>query len=470
MVPLDVGDVEGALVEVKRCRRRSCNDVELMCENSIRVLRIIARLNIGGPAIHTILLTRHMQSLGYETLLVTGQVGAEEGDMTYLAESQAVKPIIIPQLGRRLRSADDLMAFFRVLRLLFKFRPQIVHTHTAKAGTVGRMAAFVYNRSQSLKLKAQSWVRMVSQRRVAGTQSTIDNRQCKVVHTFHGHVLRGYFSPFKSRLFQRIEKILAKFTDAIVVVSEQQKEELCRDFGIGRRQQYQVIPLGFDLTPFSRGAADMGQFPARLGPAENSGRLVGIIGRLTGIKNHRLFLKAAQVLVKNKGDTRAQFLIVGDGELRKDLESLTHTLHLEDRVIFTGWMKDLTPLYADLDVLALTSDNEGTPVTVIEAMAAGVPVITTDVGGVRGLISDFGFGASFTSCRNSESKDLGFEVCERGVLAKRGDVESFAMGLQYLLEQPDLRIQMGQRGREYALKHHSKERLVADMNRLYISL
>jgi len=470
------------------------------------VLRIIARLNIGGPAIHTILLTRHMQSLGYETLLVTGQVGAEEGDMTYLAESQAVKPIIIPQLGRRLHPADDLMVFFRVLRLLFKFRPQIVHTHTAKAGTVGRLAALLYNTVQSLKSTALCLFQKLSIAKIRNPQSlpasrlrpsasqdlgkragsrrwqagAIRNLHCKVVHTFHGHVLRGYFSPFKSRLFQRIEKILAKFTDAIVVVSEQQKDELCRDFGIGRRQQYQVIPLGFDLTPFSRGAADMGQFPARLGPAENSGRLVGIIGRLTGIKNHRLFLKAAQVLVKNKGDTRAQFLIVGDGELRKDLESLTHTLHLEDRVIFTGWMKDLTPLYADLDVLALTSDNEGTPVAMIEAMAAGVPVVATDVGGVRELTGDCGMRNADCGLRNAvmfssrqallTTKAGEFEVCERGILVKPGNVRGFAKGLQYLLERPHVCKQMGQRGREYAMQCHSKERLVADMDRLYRSL
>ncbi|MBW1795144.1 MAG: glycosyltransferase, partial [Deltaproteobacteria bacterium] len=410
-------------------------------------------------------------------------------DMTYLAESQAVKPIIIPQLGRRLRSADDLMAFFRVLRLLFKFRPQIVHTHTAKAGTLGRLAALLYNTVQSLRSTPLCFLQKISIVKIRNPQSAIQNPKSKVVHTFHGHVLRGYFSPFKSRLFQRIEKILAKFTDAIVVVSEQQKEELCRDFGIGRRQQYQVIPLGFDLTPFSRGAADMGQFPARLGPAENSGRLVGIIGRLTGIKNHRLFLEAVQLLTNSKEDNKTRFLIVGDGELRKDLESLTHTLHLEDRVIFTGWMKDLTPLYVDLDVLALTSDNEGTPVAMIEAMAAGVPVVATDVGGVRELISECGNvlkppgamrnagdvlkppGAMFSSRQALLTTKAGeFEVCERGILVKPGNVRGFAKGLQYLLERPHVCKQMGQRGREYAMQRHSKERLVADTDRLYRSL
>ena len=431
--------------------------------NKIRMLRIIARLNIGGPAIHTILLTRSMQTLGYETLLVTGCVGPGEADMIYLAEAQGVRPIIIPQLRRRLQPGDDLVAFFRILHVLFKFRPQVIETHTAKAGTVGRLAAFIYNRAQSSKLKAQSWVRVISQGRVAGAQPGILKQQCKVVHTFHGHVLRGYFSPFKSRLFQKIERSFAKITDTIVVISPQQKEELCNDFGIGRPEQYRIVPLGFDLTAFRQCNMKKSTFRACLGLTDKGIKLVGIIGRLTSIKNHHLFLESVQLLVRTKKDTRIRFLIVGDGELRKDLETLTQQLGVADRVVFTGWVKEMAPVYADLDVLALTSHNEGTPVTVIEAMAAGVPVIATDVGGVRELIAD---GA----LANPKSKDVRFEVCERGVLVKPGDVEGFAKGLEYLLEHPDLGKEMGQRGKEYAMERHSKERLVADMDLLYRSL
>ncbi len=442
----------------------------------MRVVRIIARLNIGGPAIHTILLTRHMQRLGYETLLVAGQVAQGEGDMAYLAEAQGLKPVIVPELGRRLWPADDLVALFRILRLFFKFRPQIIHTHTAKAGTLGRIAALLYNTIQSLRSTPLCFLQKISILKFRNRQSTIDNRQSKVVHTFHGHVLRGYFSPFKSRLFQGVERVLARFSDIIVVLSEQQEEELCNDFGIGWPGQYRVIPLGFDLTPFSRCVANRNQFRAQLGlPArsfvfagaagvsDNGIRLVGIIGRLTPIKNHRMFLEAIQVLIKTKPDPRTHFLIVGDGELRRDLQDLTQRLCLSDQVVFTGWMKEMAPVYADLDVLALTSHNEGTPVTVIEAMAAGVPVIATDVGGVRGLISDVGF-------RISELEEGEFEVCERGVLVNPGDVEAFAHGLQYLLEHPDSCKEMGQRGRDYALKHHGKERLIADIDRLYQSL
>jgi glycosyltransferase involved in cell wall biosynthesis len=485
MVPLDVGDVEGALVGVKRCRRRSRNDVEPMCENGIRVLRIIARLNIGGPAIHSILLTRGMQRLGYETLLVAGQVGQEEGDMTYLAEAEGVEPIIIPQLGRKLRLSDDLSAFFRILRLLFTFQPHIVHTHTAKAGTLGRLAAFLYNTVQSLRSTPLCLLQKISIVKIRNPQSAIRNPKSKVLHTFHGHVLRGYFSPFKSRLFQGIEKILAKFTDAIVVVSESQKRELCSNYHIALASKFRVIPLGFDLEPF----LSCKDKPHTSSLTPHASVTIGIIGRLTPINNHRLFLEAARLLVANKRDTRTRFIIVGDGELRRDLEDLTQQLALADRVMFTGWLKDLTSLYADLDVLALTSDNEGTPVAVIEAMAAGVPVVAADVGGVRELIAECARlpspGANPPAkqseaatakatggqgLRSAELEEGEFEICERGLLVKPGDVEGFARGLQYLLEHPDVCREMGQRGREYAMKHHGKERLVADMDRLYRSL
>jgi glycosyltransferase involved in cell wall biosynthesis len=433
----------------------------------MRVLRVIARLNIGGPAIHAILLTRHMQSLGYETLLVTGQVGSEEGDMSYLAEAEGVKPFIISQLGRKLMPADDLLSFFRILHLLFRFRPQILHTHTAKAGTLGRLAAFIYS-------KVQSMAKRISLSNADNPRSAFLNRQCKVVHTFHGHVFRDYFSPWRSRLFITIETIMARCTDAIAVVSESQKDELCGEFGIGRPEQYWVIPLGFDLQPLVKSTDHKGQFLADLKLSKNDTTLVGVIGRLTPIKNHRLFLEAVRLLIATKRDTETRFVIVGDGEVRGELENSAERMGLTDRVVFTGWIKDLGPIYADLDVLALTSNNEGTPVAVIEAMATGVPVIATDVGGVRELISERGtpirpFG--FTrQTRKAESRQGEFEICERGILVKSGDAEGLAQGLQYLLEQPDLRIQMGQRGKEYALKHYTKERLAADMNQLYRSL
>ncbi|MGD9036185.1 MAG: glycosyltransferase, partial [Syntrophobacterales bacterium] len=232
----------------------------------LKVLRIIARLNIGGPAIHTILLSRHMEKLGYQTLLVAGQVGPDEGDMHYLAEAEGVKPIIIPRLGRRLLPLADLLAFVRIQRLLFDWRPQIVHTHTAKAGAVGRMAALIYNKAQGTRHKAQGFIpRMIPSKRAQEPKKKVTNTKCKVIHTFHGHVLEGYFPTFKSKLFQWIEKALAKCTDVIVVVSEQQKDELCKKFGIGRPEQYRVVPLGLDLISLEKASEGKGKLKSDLG-------------------------------------------------------------------------------------------------------------------------------------------------------------------------------------------------------------
>jgi glycosyltransferase involved in cell wall biosynthesis len=391
-------------------------------------------------------------------------VGPEEGDMHYLAEAEGVKPIIIPRLGRRLLPLADLLAFVRIQRLLFDWRPQIVHTHTAKAGAVGRMAALIYNKAQGTRHKAQGFIpRMIPSKRAQEPKKKVTNTKCKVIHTFHGHVLEGYFPTFKSKLFQWIEKALAKCTDVIVVVSEQQKDELCKKFGIGRPEQYRVVPLGLDLISLEKASEGKGKLKSDLGLSENGESLVGIVGRLTSIKNHSMFLESVSALMKENRNTRARFLIVGDGELRKDLEEKTRELALAERVLFTGWIKDLKSLYADLDVLALTSNNEGTPVAVIEAMAAGVPVIATDVGGVRELISEFGV-------RIAEWREGEFEMCERGLLVRKGDVKGFAKGLEYLLQHSEEGREMGKRGREYALEHHSIERLVANMDMLYRSL
>ena len=430
----------------------------------IKVLRLIARLNIGGPAIHTILLSSHLERLGYQTLLVAGQVGSAEGDMNYLAEAEGVEPLIIPRLGRRLLPLSDLVAFLRILPLLFSWRPQIVHTHTAKAGAVGRAAAAVYNTAQGARHRAQGLVRRMFRRQ--GTQwqrESINNGKCKVVHTFHGHVLSGYFSPLKSKFFLLIEKMLARLTDVIVVVSEAQRKELFEKYGIGKLEQYRVIPLGLNLGQFIQATRGMSDLRSDLGLSGHRDSLVAIVGRLTAIKNHILFLESVRALMRENSETRVRFLIVGDGELREDLEGMAKDLELVDRVFFTGWLRDLRPLYADLDVLGVTSNNEGTPVAVIEAMAASVPVIATDVGGVRELISDFGL-------RIAELSEAGFEICERGVLVRQGDVKGFAKGLKYLLENPKLRKEIGARGRKYALAHHTTEKLVSNMDMLYRSI
>jgi glycosyltransferase involved in cell wall biosynthesis len=404
-----------------------------------------------------------MQDLGYDTLLVTGQVGAEEGDMSYLTEAEGVKPFFLSRLSSQLVPLDDLLVLIRLLFIMRKFRPDIVHTHTAKAGALGRLAGAIYNLPSSFRFKSKLNSKHFTGNQVVDFESTMPNGVCRIVHTYHGHVLRGYFSPMKSKLFQLIEKFLAKLTDVIVVLSEQQKNELCNDFGIGRPDQYRVIPLGLNLTSFRNLNCYKKKFRTNQRTLDEKRKLIGIVGRLTPIKNHRLFLKVVRLLMTNNGNQYAQFLIVGDGELRNNLEKETKQLGLRNCVTFTGWIYDLTSLYADLDILALTSENEGTPVAIIEAMAAQVPVIATNVGGVRELITESGFRDAYLS-------EGEFEVCERGILVKADDATGFAKGLEYLLDHPEVCKGMGKRGKEYAMKNHSKERLISEMHQLYGSL
>ena len=309
-----------------------------------KIVRIIARLNIGGPAIHTVLTTAGIKN--FDTTLVAGQCGAEEGDMSYLARERGVEPMIIEELGREISPFDDVRAFARLVRVLRRERPDIVHTHTAKAGTLGRLAAIV----------ARVPVR---------------------VHTFHGHVFDGYFPPWKTRVFLLIERTLARFTDRILTVSDGQRSDLAERYQIADAERIEVVPLGLDLEPLLGCEQHRGQLRKELG---TDAPLVGIVGRMVPIKNHELFFAAAAQVPK------AHFVVVGGGEREVELRAVVEELGIADRTHFIGWRRDLDRVYADLDVVVLTSKNEGTPVALIEAMTAGVPVVATAVGGVPDLL------------------------------------------------------------------------------------
>jgi len=315
------------------------------------VVRIIARLNIGGPAIHTVLATSRIAPR-FETLLVTGVPGELEGDMRYYARDRGVTPVEIHELGREISMWDDLRALVKLVTLLRRVKPAIVHTHTAKAGTLGRVAAIL-----------------------AGVPIR--------VHTFHGHVFEGYFPRWKSSLFLQLERLLARFTSRLLTVSEGQRRELVERFRVARDEHFSVIPLGLDLEHLVDCEQHRGELRAELG-FDASTKLVGIVGRLVPIKNHSLFLQMA----KRVADPKMTFLIVGGGEKESALRGEAEALGLTDCVRFLGWRKDLDRIYADLDAVALTSRNEGTPVALIEAMSAGVPVVATAVGGVGDVLRD----------------------------------------------------------------------------------
>src|SRR6266571_2863183 len=297
----------------------------------MKILRIIARLNVGGPARHVVWLTEGMKAHGYETLLVAGIVPPGEDDMGYLAEQAGVTPSIISEMSREI-SAKDLLTVWKLYRLMLREQPDLVHTHTAKAGTVGRVAGWLYR-----------WM----------TPSTLIGRprRCRFVHTYHGHVFHSYYGPTKTRLFLTVEKLLARLaTDRIIVITEQQRREINEQFRVGRSEQFAIIPLGIDLSIYANAEARRSRAREELN-AQTDEVLIGIVGRLTEIKNHRLFLEAA-ALLKQLTDKKVRFVIIGDGALRPELESQTRSLGLENEVAFLGTRNDPENFYPALDIVA----------------------------------------------------------------------------------------------------------------------
>ncbi len=401
----------------------------------IRILRFIARLNVGGPSIHVYLLTTGLDSRRFRSTLVTGRISPQEGDMGYLFQSALEQPVIIEALQREISPLTDTKAFLQILRLLRKERPHIVHTHTAKAGTTARLAAIIYNH--------------------------LFNGNAHTVHTFHGHVFSGYFSRTKSSMVIWAERLLAQKTDVIVAISQTQKEDLVNEFHIAPADKIRVIPLGFDLTPFLKGDQRKGFFRKSIGEGDIT-HLVGIVGRLVPIKNHALFLNMADIFLNENVDLNVKFVVIGDGELSDTLQAHAEDVGLTNHVEFCGWRRDLPEVYADLDILALTSINEGTPVSIIEAMASGTSVISTDAGGVRDLL-----GPPLLEIPEAE----GFKVCKRGILCRKNDAVGFARGLKYLMSMDiKQRDQMAENSRNFVVQTFSHERLLHDMEVLYLEI
>jgi glycosyltransferase involved in cell wall biosynthesis len=399
----------------------------------IRILRIIARLNVGGPAIQAVNLTRQLSTGPYESLLVCGRVSPHEGDMLYLARNQGVRPVIIPELGREISPVNDLKALLALRRIIRDFRPHIIHTHTAKAGALGRLAALL----SGLTLSRKGGARMV--------------------HTFHGHVFHSYFGSRKTALFLHVERFLARFTERIIVISSLQKRDICLRYRIADEKRVALIPLGFDLSGFEECERHHGLVRGKFVKAESREKVVvGIIGRLTPVKDHHILLDAVKLL-KERGKADAfRFLIVGDGELREELVERTKAMGLDEIVHFLGWQRDMPKVYGALDAVVLTSRNEGTPVTLIEAMAAGRPVVATDVGGVRDLMGNVG-----------ERSPLGFQPAENGIIVSSGDPMALANALLFLTENREVSAGMATSARNFVLRQYSLERLVDDIKCLY---
>ncbi|HYG12401.1 MAG TPA: glycosyltransferase [Pyrinomonadaceae bacterium] len=433
----------------------------------MRVVRIIARLNVGGPAKHVAWLTAATRRYGIESELIAGTVPPGEDDMTYFAAGQGIEPIILPEMTREV-SPKDVVAIWKLYRLFRRLRPDIVHTHTAKAGTVGRVAGLCY--------------RWLTPSALAGRP-----RACRFVHTYHGHIFHSYYGRLKTLFFLSIERFLARTaTDRIVAISQQQFREIHEQFGVGSAQQFTVIPLGLDLGAFAGWRERREAARAALG-ARADELLVGIVGRLTEIKNHKLFIESAALYLQRHAGAaggngaasarRVRFVVIGDGQLRGKLEAHAGALGIAEHMTFTGTRSDPENFYPALDIVALTSLNEGTPLTLIEAMANARPVVATAVGGVVDLVgraveqeeAAMANGDAATA-RATATGAAAYTVCERGVRVRTGDAEAFCEALRLVVADEELRRELGERGRAFVTEHYSKERLVRDMLNLYSEL
>ncbi len=379
----------------------------------IRVLRLFSRLNIGGPAIHVILTTAGLDPERYDSLLVVGREGDREGNFLGMAEAKGIPMKIIPTFGRRIDPLRDLITLVRLVGLMRRERPDIVHTHTAKAGALGRLAA-----------------------RLAGVPV--------VVHTFHGSVFDGYFGPAVAGFFQWVERMLALGTDTLIAVSERVAADLV-ERQIAPRNKIEVVPLGLELGRFRDVELRRGELRRELGLPLQA-QLVGSVGRLVPIKDLTTLLNATVELSVTQPE--AILLVVGDGPERPALEMEAQRLGLDSRVRFLGFRDDLERIYADLDVAVNCSLNEGTPVSLIEAMASGVPVLATSVGGTPDLL----------------------EEGRLGKLVPPADANALAGGLAEILSGNGRLAKTATRAQRSVTQRFGIERLLGDLDSLYLRL
>jgi glycosyltransferase involved in cell wall biosynthesis len=370
------------------------------------LVRVITRMNVGGPSHHvTILATQVGGTLN--GVVLHGQTDTREGSWEAQARAAGVRLERVPGLRRPFSPINDLRALFWIYLYLRRTKPKIVATHHAKAGTLGRLAATL-----------------------AGVPIRI--------HTFHGHVLDGFFGRTASAIFTLVERWMDRLTTHFVAISPRIAEELAQ-LGIGRGKT-SIIPLGLDLEPLRHGVR------GRLRPAlglDSSRPLVGIIGRLVPTKAHKLLFESASLL-REKHPSLA-YVVVGDGELWDELHADVARRSLQNTVHFAGWRTDLADVYADLDLVVCSSLSEGTSVAIIEAGAAGKPVVSTDVGGMADIVHD---GVN-------------------GLLVPSQDAAALAEAIETVICNPELAASMGAAGRELAFANHSANRLVADLRNLY---
>jgi glycosyltransferase involved in cell wall biosynthesis len=384
-------------------------------DSRIRVLHVVARLNVGGPAYQLGLLGGRLDPARFRALVAHGGIGAGEASLSDFAHAEGCAVHELADLGPALRPAADARSLAALVRLVRRYAPDIVHTHTAKAGAVGRLAALAGARPRPV-----------------------------LVHTFHGHVLEGYFGPVQTACYRNVERVLAKRTDCLVSVSEATVDDLVR-LQVARRERFRVIRIGLDLEALASLDAAAGRaFRARAGAADDDVLLTSV-GRLVPIKRIDVLLRA--VARARGAGARVRLAVVGDGDDRAALEALAAQLGLRGVTTFTGYVRDVRPVLAASDVAVLSSDNEGTPVSLIEAAAARRPAVATAVGGVPEVVTP-----------------------DTGVLVPRRDERAFGEALVRVAGDPALRSRLGARARRHVAGRFSVARLISETEALYDEL
>ena len=382
-----------------------------------KVLRIINRFNLGGPTFNAALLTRYLDD-EFETLLIGGVPDEGETDSLHILDKYNVTPIVIPELIRNPNPISDRKAYRKIKSIIMDFQPDIVHTHASKAGVLGRKAAI----SCGVKV---------------------------IVHTYHGHVFHSYFGWVKTQLIKSLERSLANKSTGIVAISNLQKEELVHTHRICKEDKVKVIPLGFDLSDFLEDDASKREATRKKYQMEENDVAIAIVGRLAPIKNHSFFLAVVERLLEG-GVNNIKVFIVGDGSERIQVDKKVKEINLKygQKIVLTSWIFDIATFNKGMDVMCLTSDNEGTPVSLIEAQASGLPVVSTDVGGVRDIVVDG----------------------ESGYITKLGNIETYVEKLRLLVENDKLRVKFAAVGRDFVKSRFNYVRLANDMSNYYREL
>lgn len=389
-----------------------------------KILRIINRFNLGGPTYNAAYLSKYLPS-EFETMLIGGAKDESEANSEFIVNSLGISSTTIPEMRREINS-KDIVAYRKIKKIILDFKPDIVHTHASKAGALGRFAA------HSAKVPV-------------------------IVHTFHGHVFDAYFGNTQANIYKMLERKLAGISSKIIAISENQKDDLVNKYEICSEDKVQIIKLGFDLQRFRENNEEKRKQFRKQYLIDDDEIAIAMTGRLVPVKNHVLFLEALKI-ISQKTTKKIRVFIVGDGEDRLNIEQKARDLNLdfidflkEQRkayITFTSWLKDVDVVNAGVDIVALTSLNEGTPVSLIEAQASGKPIVTTDVGGISNVVIPN----------------------KTALLSESNNANHFAENLLNLIENNGLRQEMSNQGVEYVMEKFHYSRLVSEMSELYYSL